>query len=81
MTLGTINASFDPDAPVSYAIDGDIPDLCADAETIDAVALKAAAMLPDLLVIHAVSIEPSQLIGPHRVRIIGHDEREFNVAA
>ena len=38
-------------------------------------------MLPDLLEIHADTIDPLRLPPPHRIRIIAHHERDFDVAA
>ncbi len=82
MARWTIRANYDPDAGVWYAVDGDIPGLAADAATLEALAAKAGAMLPDLLDIHADDIvDRSRLIGPHRIRIIAHHERDFEIAA
>jgi len=82
MALWTIRAEYDPEARVWYSIDGDLPGLAADAETLEALAAKAGAMLPDLLDIHADEIvDKSRLDGPHSIRIIAHHEREFDVAA
>ena len=82
MALWTIRAEYDPEAKVWYSIDGDLPGLAADAETLEALAAKAGAMLPDLLDIHADEIvDKSRLDGPHSIRIIAHHEREFDVAA
>lgn len=82
MALWTIRAEYDPEARVWYSIDGDLPGLAADAETLEALAAKAGAMLPDLLDIHADEIvDKSRLDGPHSIRIIAYHEREFYVAA
>ena len=82
MALWTIRAEYDPEARVWYSIDGDLPGLAADAETLEALAAKVGAMLPDLLDIHADEIvDKSRLDGPHSIRIIAHHEREFDVAA
>lgn len=82
MVLWTIRAEYDTEAKVWYSIDGDLPGLAADAETLEALAAKAGAMLPDLLEIHADQIiDKSRLDGPHRIRIIAHHENSFDVAA
>lgn len=82
MALWTIRANYDPEAKVWYSVDGDIPGLAADAETLEALAAKAGAMLPDLLEIHADQIvDESRMTSPHTIRIIAHHEREFDVAA
>lgn len=82
MALWTIRAEYDPEARVWYSIDGDLPGLAADAETLEGLAVKAGSMLPDLLEIHGDEvIDKSRLSGPHSIRIIAHHEREFDVAA
>jgi hypothetical protein len=82
MALWTIRAEYDPEAKVWYSVDGDVPGLAADAETVEALAAKAGSMLPDLLEIHEAEIvERGRLKGPHRIRIIAHHEHEFPVAA
>lgn len=82
MTLWTIRAYYDPEAQVWYSIDGDIPGLAVDGETLEKLAAKAGATLPDLLEIHADDImDKTRLIGPHSIRIITHHERDFAVAA
>ena len=65
MAHWTIRADYDPEASVWYSVDGDIPGLAADATTLEALAAKAGAMLPDLLDIHADDIaDPARLAGP-----------------
>lgn len=82
MALWTIRADYDPEARVWYSVEGDIPGLAADAETLEALAAKAGTMLPDLLEIHADRIlDKKRLNGPHSLRIIAHHERDFDVAA
>ncbi|MDP9413794.1 MAG: DUF1902 domain-containing protein [Pseudomonadota bacterium] len=82
MALWTIRADYDPEAKVWWVSESDLPGLNADAETLEALAAKAGAMLPDLLDIHEQDIsDKRRLIGPHRIRIVAHHEREFNVAA
>lgn len=82
MALWTIRAEYDTEAKVWYSIDGDLPGLAADADTLEALAAKAGAMLSDLLEIHEDQIiDKSRLKGPHSIRIIAHHEREFDVAA
>lgn len=82
MTTWTIWANYDPEAKVWYTIEGDLPGLAVDAVTLEELASKAAAMLPDLLDIHGDQIaDKTRLSGPHTIRIIAHHEREFSVAA
>jgi hypothetical protein len=82
MALWIVPAEYDTEAKVWYSIDGDLPGFAADAETLEALASKASAMLPDLLEIHGDQIvDKSCLDGPHSIRIIAHHEREFGVAA
>ena len=81
MALWTIRAEYDPEARVWYSIDGDVPGLAADGETLEALAAKAGTMLPDLLELNAELIDPGPLEGPHRIRIIAHHEQEFPVTA
>lgn len=82
MAVWTIRAEYDPDAKVWWAADSDIPGLAADAPTLEALAAKAGAMLPDLLEIHGSELDDKQrLAAPHRLRLVAHHEREFPVAA
>jgi hypothetical protein len=82
MALWTIRAEYDTEARVWYSVDGDLPGLAADAETLEGLAAKAGMMLPDLLDIHRDQIiDKSRLEGPHRIRIIAHHENSFDVAA
>jgi predicted RNase H-like HicB family nuclease len=82
MTLWTIRAEYDPEAKVWWAADSDIPGLAADADTLERLADKAGAMLAELLDIHADElVDRTRLKGPHRIRIIAHHERMFDVAA
>lgn len=82
MTLWTIRANYDPEARVWYTIDGDIPGLLADADTIEELAAKAGRMLPDLIEIHADTLaDQDRLCGPHRIHVIAFHERDFDVAA
>lgn len=82
MTLWTIRAGYDPEAHVWYTVDGDIPGLAADAESLEALAEKAGSMLSDLLEINAdLIVDKRRLMGPHSIRIIAYHERDFAVAA
>ena len=81
MALWTIRAEYDAEAKVWSSIEGDLPGLLADGETLETLAAKAGAMLPDLLEIHSNAIDPLRLAPPHRIRIIAHHERDFDVAA
>ncbi len=82
MTIWTISASYDDEAHVWYSTHGDVPGLNVDAETIELLAEKAGAMLPDLLDIHASDlVDKERLQGPHRIRVVAFHEREYDVAA
>ena len=82
MTLWTISAQYDDEAHVWYSTQGDIPGLNIDAETLDRLAAKAGAMLPDLLDIHVDDlVDKGRLQGPHRIRVVAFHEREYDVAA
>lgn len=82
MATWTIKAEYDPDARVWWVAESDVPGLAADASTLEALAAKAGAMLPDLIEIHASEHSGKQTIaGPHRIRIIGHHEHLYDVAA
>lgn len=82
MALWTIRAEYDLEARVWWVADSDIPGLAADAETVEALAAKAGAMLGDLLEMHAADIvDKARLTGTHRIRMIAHHEHLFDVAA
>lgn len=82
MAIWNIVANYDPEARVWYTLDGDIPGLLADAETIEELAAKAGRMLPDLLEIHANDFrDKTRLQGPHRIHVVAFHERDFDVAA
>ena len=82
MAHWTIWANYDPEARVWYTVHGDIPGLLVDASSIEELADKAGAHLPDLLEIHADDFtDKSQLQSPHSIRVIAFHEREFDVAA
>jgi predicted RNase H-like HicB family nuclease len=82
MSHWTIRAEYDPEARVWYAAGGDIPGLAADADTLEELAAKAGAMLPELLRINAEELaDVGRIAGPHRIRIVAFHEREFDVAA
>ena len=82
MALWTIRAEYDPEAAVWWVAESDVPGLAADAPTLDDLATNVGAMLPDLLDVNAEQLaDPARLIGPHRLRIIAHHERLFDVAA
>lgn len=82
MALWTIRAEYDPEVAVWWTADSDVPGLAADAPTLDELATKVGAMLPDLLDLNADQLaDASRRQAPHRLRIIAHHERLFDVAA
>ena len=82
MSTWTIRAEYDPEAQVWWTADSDIPGLAADASTLEQLAEKAGAMLPDLLALHADKLlDTNRLQAPHSLRLIAHHEHSFEVAA
>ncbi len=81
MTVWTLKAEYDPEAHVWYTVEGDMPGILADAETIDELARKASGQLLDMLEINADLFPLERLQGEHSIRIVAHDERTFAVAA
>lgn len=82
MPLWTIRASYDPEAHVWYSVEGDVPGLLTNAETLEGLARRAGEMLPDLLEVHSDDIvDKVRLIGPHRIRVLAFHEQEYEVAA
>jgi predicted RNase H-like HicB family nuclease len=45
----TVNAEWDPEAKVWVATSDDVPGLITEAETVEALAEKLSAMIPELL--------------------------------
>jgi hypothetical protein len=82
VALWTIWANYDEEERVWYTVQGEIPGLFVDAETIEDLARKAGEQLPDLLEIHADEFQDkSRLQAPHSIRVIAFHERQFEVAA
>ena len=82
MALWTIRTEYDPESASWWVADSDVPGLAADASTLEALAEKIGAILPDLLAVHADQlIDPARRQAPHRLRIIAHHEHLFDVAA
>lgn len=82
MALWMIRAEYDPEAQVWYSVEGDVPGLAVDAQTLELLAEKAFQHLPDLLEVNAnLIVDKTRLNGPHRIRVIAHHEREFAQAA
>jgi hypothetical protein len=82
MAVWTIWANYDPEARVWYTVQGELPGLSVDADTIEDLARKAGEQLPDLLEIHADQFsDRTDVAPPHRIRVIAFHEREFPVAA
>ena len=82
MALWTIRAEYDPESACWWIADSDVPGLAADAATLEKLAEKIGAMLPNLLDIHADElVDARRAAGPHRLRVIAHHEHLFDVAA
>lgn len=82
MTLWTIRAQYDDEAHVWYSVEGDLPGFMADADTIEELVRKAAAMLPDLLEIHDDEVlDRARLNGPHTIKVIAFHEATYPIAA
>lgn len=80
MAVWTVKAAWDAEADVWFAADSDIPGLAADAATIELLAEKSAAMLPDLLEIHADDVADAAT-PPHTVHVIAFHEVSLPAAA
>lgn len=82
MAQWNVKAEYDAKARVWYTIEGDIPGLFADAETLEALERKIGPMILDLLELNADLIaDKDRLVPPHQVRVIAHHERAFDLAA
>jgi CMP-2-keto-3-deoxyoctulosonic acid synthetase len=81
MAVWNVRANYDPEARVWYSVEGDMPALLVEGDTIDQLAKKAGDMLIDLLEINKDILSAEQLAGPHAIRVIAHHERDFAVAA
>lgn len=82
MATWTVHANYDPEAHVWVAINGDIPGLAVDADTLEELEVKIGGVIDDLLQIHADDFaDKARLIGPHSIRILAFHERVFETAA
>ncbi len=81
MAVWSIKAQYDPEAHVWYSIEGDMPGLLVEGDTVDHLAAKASGMLLDLLEINADLFSAEKLAGSHSIHVVAHDERTFAVAA
>lgn len=82
MAEWTVRAEYDPEALVWWTADSDIPGLAADAPTLERLAEKVGSLLPDLLILHADRLlDDKRRQAPHRLRLVAHHERSFDVAA
>jgi predicted RNase H-like HicB family nuclease len=57
-TTYTVHAEWDPEASVWVATSDDVPGLCTEAGTIDALAAKLRVMVPELLELNEVLPAP-----------------------
>ena len=77
MALWTIRAEYDPESACWWIADSDVPGLAADAATLDKLAEKVGAMLPDLLDIHADQlVDAKRVAGPHRLDRVGKGDHD-----
>lgn len=77
-----VDAKYHAEAQVWYVVDGDVPGLFADAETLEALKRKIGPMILDLLEINAdLVVDKARLASPHHVRIIAQHEHAFDIAA
>jgi hypothetical protein len=82
MAIWTIWANYDDEAKVWSTANGDIPGLLVDAPSIEELAHKAGAHLPDLLEVHGDDFEDKAVLqGPHSIRVIAFHEHDHQVAA
>jgi predicted RNase H-like HicB family nuclease len=53
----SVNAEWDPEAKVWVATSDDVPGLITEAETVEALAEKLSAMVPELLEANGILVE------------------------
>ena len=68
----TVNAEWDPEAKVWVATSDDVPGLITEAETVEALAEKLSAMIPELLEANGTFAEDSVRKLP--INLIAHRE-------
>ncbi|MBI2991287.1 MAG: DUF1902 domain-containing protein [Deltaproteobacteria bacterium] len=68
----TVNAEWDPEAKVWVATSDDVPGLITEAETVEALAEKLSAMIPELLEANGILVGDSVREVP--INLIAHRE-------
>jgi predicted RNase H-like HicB family nuclease len=68
----TVNAEWDPEAKVWVATSDDVPGLITEAETVEALAEKLSAMIPELLQANGTSV--GDAIREVPINLIAHRE-------
>ena len=68
----TVNAESDPEAKVWVATSDDVPGLITEAETVEALAEKLSAMIPELLEANGILVGDSVREVP--INLIAHRE-------
>lgn len=63
MALWTLHAAYDADAHVWYAVDCDCPGLVTEAESLERLRERAAAVPPELIEVTADDIAPERRAG------------------
>lgn len=81
MALWTLHAAYDPEARVWYTLDCDVPGLVTEAESLERLRERAAAVLPELIAENAEHIDPARREGPHSLRLVAFHESTIPVAA
>ena len=69
----TVNAEWDPEAKVWVATSDDVPGLITEAETVEALAEKLSAMIPELLEANGTFAGASVHEAP--INLIAHREQ------
>jgi predicted RNase H-like HicB family nuclease len=69
----TVNAEWDPEAKVWIATSDDVPGLITEAETVEALAEKLSAMIPELL--EANGIVEGNSVRQVPIKLIAHREQ------
>jgi predicted RNase H-like HicB family nuclease len=73
----TVNAEWDPEAKVWVATSDDVPGLVTEAETVEALAGKLSAMIPELLEANGTLVGSAVREVP--INLIAHREQRISL--
>ena len=79
MSVWTLHASYDREVKTFYTVDCDVPGLVTEGDTLEHLAARAVAVIPELLEGNAHLIAPERLVPPHTLRVIFNYEHAFDV--